>query len=464
MAKGSVAKRNGGAADPVRISKRTVNEIKPTGAEFTIWDCDLIGFGIRVRASGAMSYVVQYRPGGGRAAPTRRLTLAAVGKLEPDKARRLAKDKLAEVAKGGDPAADKADRRAGVTVNELVDAFLERHVATKRKAGTATFYRGVLDTHVRPTLGSKRAADVTRKDIGELHHHLKEKRAVKGADGRDRVVGGPVVANRVLAVLAAMYSWAGKAALIDEGLNPVAKIEKYREEGRERFLSTEEIERLGEALREAETIGLPFDVDPSKPGAKHAPRAENRRTVYSPHVTGAIRLLLLTGCRLREILNLEWSQVDVGRGLLNLPDSKTGKKTVVLGAPAAAVLAGLPRVGKFVIAGETAGQKDETPRHDIKKPWSRITARAGLVGLRLHDLRHSFASIGVGSNLNLPVIGKLLGHTQARTTQKYAHLAIDPVKRAADMIGWEIANALGEPVPSPAVTGGADVVPLRRKR
>lgn len=445
-----------------RLSKTTLNRVKATGREFIIWDTDLPGFGLRVRATGAMTWVAQYRAGTGRGAPTRRLTLGAVSDaLPPEAARKLAKAALGKAATGQDPASEKTEKRTGLTVSDLADAFLERHVDTKRKAGTAEFYRGILDTHVRPSIGTKRAIDVTRKDVGELHHRLSEKRKVKGEDDRERTIGGPIVANRVVAVLGAMFAWAGKVALIDEGHNPVARVEKYREEGRERFLTPDEIERLGAALREAETTGLPYEVDDSKPKAKHFAKPENRRVVYGPHVVGAVRLLMFTGCRLREILNLEWDHVDLSRGLLLLPDSKTGKKAVVLSAPAASVIAGLPRVGRYVIAGETAGTDGEVPRHDLKKPWSRITARAGLAGLRLHDLRHTFASVGAGANLGLPVIGKLLGHAQPSTTAKYAHLAVDPMKRAADLIARQIAEALGEPVAVPG--DGAEVVQFERK-
>lgn len=445
-----------------RLSKSTLNRVKATGHEFIVWDTDLPGFGLRVRATGAMTWVAQYRAGTGRGAPTRRLTLGAVSDALPaDAARKLARVALGKAATGHDPAAEKTEKRTGLTVNDLADAFLERHVETKRKTGTAEFYRGILDTHVRPTIGVKRAIDVTRKDIGELHHHLSEKRKVKGDDDRERTIGGPIVANRVMAVLGAMFAWAGKVALINEGHNPVARVEKYREEGRERFLTPDEIERLGAALREAETTGLPFDeADATKPGAKHMRRVENRRVVYGPHVVGAVRLLMFTGCRLREILNLEWAHVDLSRGLLLLPDSKTGKKAVVLSAPAASVIAGLPKVGRYVIAGETAGTDAEVPRHDLKKPWSRITARAGLAGLRLHDLRHTFASVGAGANLGLPVIGKLLGHHQPSTTQKYAHLAVDPMKRAADLIAGTIAEAMGEPASVPG--DAAEVIRFRR--
>jgi integrase len=168
------------------------------------------------------------------------------------------------------------------------------------------------------------------------------------------------------------------------------------------------------------------------------PKANNRFAKIGPFAAAAIRLLLFTGCRLREILHLKWEQVDLERGLLFLSDSKTGRKTVILNAPALAVLVSLDRLGSFVIPG----QDPEKPRADLKRPWETVAKRAGLDRVRLHDLRHTYASFGAGGGLGLPIIGKLLGHTQASTTQRYAHLDADPLRRAAETIGGRIAPAL----------------------
>jgi integrase len=177
-----------------------------------------------------------------------------------------------------------------------------------------------------------------------------------------------------------------------------------------------ELERLGASIREAETMGIPWEVNEAKPKAKHLPKATNRFTRIGPFAAAAIRLLLFTGCRLREILHLKWEQVDLERGLLFLADSKTGRKTVILNAPALSVLAGLDRIGSCVVPGDDP----ERPRADLKRPWEAVAKRAGLNGVRLHDLRHTYASFGAGGGLGLPIIGKLLGHTQASTTQRYA--------------------------------------------
>lgn len=410
----------------MKISRSTVGKFPAVEKATIFYDADLKGFGLKVMPSGVRSWICEYRPGiSGRGTDKRRVVLGQPPLVTPEKARQLAKDILAEARVGADPASKRAEERAGISVSELADAFMAQHVEPRRKSGTASDYKSILDRLVKPALGSTKAAKVTRADVARLHLSLRET---------------PYMANRMLAVLGAAYTFAEKRGLVPDGFNPVRKIEKYPEQSRERYLTEKELARLGDVLREAETVGLP-----RKPSAsKHAPKKpENLRSKIDPSAAAAIRLLLLTGCRVSEILNLRWSEVDLERGLLFLPDSKTGRKTVVLSAPAAAVIDSLPRIGVYVIAGETVGQKDEKPRADIKKPWAAVRRRAGLAGVRLHDIRHSFASVGVGASLGLPIVGRLLGHTQASTTQRYAHLADDPVCAAANVIANKIDATMG---------------------
>jgi integrase len=406
-----------------RITKRIVDGLMPRAREFAVWDAKLPGFGVRVRPSGAMSYVVVYRAGSGRGAPVRRFTIANVGKATPDAARRRAQAILGSVAHGQDPAGEKTTERVTLTVAGLADRFMSEHVGQKRKPGTAAFYQHLLDKVIKPELGAAKADKVTRAQVARLHGKLR---------------ATPFQANRVLAVIASMYAFAGRSGIVAEGINPARRIEQFKEHRRERFLTGGELERLGLAIREAKTKGIPWVVDKRKPNAKHLPKAKNRFTKIGPFAAAAIRLLLFTGCRLREILHLKWEQVDLERGLLFLADSKTGRKTVILNAPALAVLTGLDRIGSYVMPGDDP----EKPRADLKRPWVAVARRAGLEGVRLHDLRHTFASFGAGSGLGLPIIGKLLGHTQASTTQRYAHLEADPLRRASERIGGRIAAAL----------------------
>jgi integrase len=426
------------------ITKRGVDGLKEADREYFVWDRDLKGFGLRVQPTGEKSYVVKYRAGSGRNAPTRRVTLGPVGKLTPDQARKLGKATLGSVAHGLDPAALKAAERRAATLKEIADVFLSEHVEAKRKPATASHYRDILQRIVLPELGTRQGDKVTTADLARLHVRMKRR---------------PYQANRMMAVVGSLYTFAGKRKLVPAGCNPAKGIDKYPEKGRERFLTADELGKLGDAIREAETVGLPWVVDDTKPAAKHAPKEANRRTVIDPFAAAAIRLLILTGARLREILKLEWQHVDLERGLLLLPDSKTGAKSIILNAPALAVLVGLKRAGTYAIASQSAGTKSEKPRADLNRPWRTIVKRAGLAGLRIHDLRHTHASFGAGAGLGLPIIGKLLGHARATTTARYAHLDTDPLRRASDHIGARLAAALGEPNPKSAQ---AEVVPIRK--
>jgi integrase len=353
--------------------------------------------------------------------------LGSASTLTAEKARRAAKDVLANARVGDDPATARAEGRAAITVSELADNFMAAHVEAKRKPRTVATYRPLIEHFIRPKLGTTRAVDLTRAEVAKFHLSLRD---------RSRT------ANHAVAVLSSMYNFADRHGLVPEGTNPTKKVERFKEESRERFLSVEEFQRLGAALNEAETVGIRWEPDPSKK-TKHAPKPENRAVVVDRHAVAAIRLLLLTGARLREILHLRWADWDEQRGMLNLPDSKTGKKSLVLNDAATAVLEALPRIGVYVVAGESAGQKDERPRHDLNRPWRAVRLRAGVTDVRLHDLRHSYAAVGAGQGLGLVQIGGLLGHSQPKTTARYAHLANAPLRAAANIIGDAIAAALG---------------------
>ncbi|HEY8126415.1 MAG TPA: site-specific integrase [Methylocystis sp.] len=416
-----------------------VDSLAPRQNQYVEYDSDLKGFGVAVYPSGIKSWVCEYRPnGGGRGVAKKRVTLGKITQLTPEQARRTAADTLAAVRLGGDPAADRAERRKALTVGELLDLFDEQYVGPMVKPGTAVSHR-IAIAELRSAHGGMKAEALSRSHVATLHAHMADR---------------PYAANRAVAVWGKAFTWAASRGLIPEGVNPTKGLQKYREQGRERFLTSEELARLGAVLAEGETVGLPYEVDETKPKAKHAAKAENRRVKLDPFAVAAIRLLILTGARLREILHAQWQQVDFERGVIFLADSKTGKKPVYLSAAALAVLAVLPRIegNPHVIAGA----KDGRPRSDLKKPWTSVCRAAGLDGLRLHDLRHSFASFGAGASLGLPIIGKLLGHTQAATTQRYAHLDADPLRRAVDTIGATISAAMG---------GGksGDVVAIKKK-
>jgi integrase len=419
-----------------RISKRSVDALFcPEGKDRGfLWDDDLAGFGVTAFPTGRKVYVAQYRKDG----RSRRVSIGDHGRLTPDEARSQAKKILGAVETGADPVEERRSARAVRTFAEIASDFITLHVAAKRKGRTAEEYATLLRAHVLPAIGSKRILDVRRADVARLHARMVEK---------------PYQANRALALVSVVWNWAARRDEVALADNPAKGVERYPEHGRERFLTSEELFRLGAALARGETEGLPYVVDETKAKAKHAPKPENRRVVLDPFAVGAIRLLILTGARLREILDAKWSQVDLERGVIFLADSKTGKKPIYLSAAAQAVLAELPRVegNPHIIAGA----KDGAPRADLKKPWAAVCRAAGLEGVRLHDLRHSFASFGAGASLGLPIIGKLLGHSQAATTHRYAHLDTDPLRRAVDTIGETIAAAM---------EGGksGEIIPLKK--
>jgi integrase len=416
-----------------KLTKRVVDAAKPRDTRYEIWDAELKGFGIRIEASGTKTYIVRYRPKGTGAKGAKRFVkIGRHGHITPEQARESAKGMLGAVALGEDPARELSERKRGLTVEELTREFTERHVKPKLAPATVELYDITFRIYVLPRFAKRQAADLTQLELAKLHAELRDKKPT---------------ANRVMNYLSKMYNWAVEHKLLPSGTNPAAGIKRYEEVGRETYLRLDELERLGNALRLAETTGVPWQVDETKPKAKHAPRKENQVTRIAPQATAAIRLLLLTGARLREVLHLRWEWVDLDRGLLLLPTSKTGKKTIVLNAPAMALLSSLPRMDPFVFPGRKPGK----PLHDLKKPWEHVRRMADLPKLRLHDLRHTHASFGVGAGLGLPVVGKLLGHTQVRTTERYAHVDADPLRRASNSIGSAIAAALdgksGEVVP-----------------
>jgi integrase len=404
-----------------RLTKRTIDAERPEGREKFVWDDDLPGFGLRVFASGKKSYVVQYKLGG-RGGRTRRMSLGLHGKLTPEEARKKAGRLLAAVADGGDPASERGEAKRALSIAELANLYLAEGPAAKpnKRASSWATDRSNIERHIKPILGRKSAKALTQADVARFQADVaggKNTADIKTKKrGRAIVKGGSGTAARSLAVLGAMLQFACERKLISS--NPAKGVPLLKGQSKERFLSEAELVRLGETLTEMQS--------------------EHR---LSANAATAVRLLLLTGCRKSEITRLRWDWVDFGRGCLRLPTSKTGAKVVPIAAAALGLLAGMrehDRTGTWVLPA-TKAQGCYT---GLQKDWQRVRVRAGLLGLRLHDLRHSFASFAVADGNTLFMVGKILGHKQARTTEVYAHLADDPLRAVVNRTAARIAAAM----------------------
>lgn len=390
----------------------------PASGEAYVWDREIPGFGLRVRPSGASAYVLLYRHAG----RARRMTLGSGRVLTPDEARKLARQALATVAAGRDPAAERKqtrEKRPAITFSDLADRWLAEHASARLKPRSLARAQGLLTHHVLPSLGRVRVEDLAREHVARLAHSLRK---------------NPTSANRARALVSALCNFAERVGLRPQGSNPTKHVKPFPEERRRRFLSGEELARLGDALDRMEREGTgPCD----------------RQAVT------AIRLLLLTGARAGEILGLRWEHVDAERGVLRLPDSKTGAKEILLGPEARALLAELReesdpppqnpqnpqnrRAEGYVIPGRVEGE----PLVGLHRIWKRLLRAAAIdEGLRLHDLRRTAASAGASAGLSLEAVGQHLGHKRADTTKGYAFMFEHARRETAERVERQLVEAL----------------------
>ena len=412
-----------------RITKRVVDSSSSGSSTYLVRDTEVKGFVLVVTKAGAKSYAIDYRAGRGRNAPKRRFTIGKHGSpWTPETARKEARRKLGEIAHGIDPLeARQAQSQAMMTVADLCERYLEEGMHHK-KVSTIVADRGRIKHHILPRLGRRALVSISKADVEKLMRDVSDRRniIVPVADRRPGsvVTGGRGAAGQCVALLGAMFSFAQQHSLMER--NPASGVKKPPVRKMTRFLSNQEISKLSGALQAEEvTTGNPFPAS-------------------------AIRLLLLTGCRKGEILRLRWDDVDLLNRCLRLPDSKTGPKVVFLNEPSVQIISNLPReVGNpLVIAGSRKGRGLAT----IDKVWSRVRTMAELRTVRIHDLRHSYASIGASHGLSLPIIGALLGHKHSTTTARYAHLSDSPVRSAAALIGDKIGPLLAVSAPTASKT------------
>ena len=378
-----------------RVTKAQIDRLEPGEI---VRDSELKGFGAR-RQQDSVSYFVKTRINGRQ----KWLTIGRHGSpWTAESARKEALRVLTEAAGGRDPS--EAKRKAKMecaTFDQVAEQFLTLH-GPKLKPSTCEVYSYLIRLQLNPTFGKCRVDQITRAQVSKFHAKWSDK---------------PRTANHALAVMSKIMSWAEQHGYRTEQTNPCLGIDRYREQRRERFLTIDELAALGKALDAAE-----------------------QEETQNPFVIATIRLLLLTGARLGEVLTLRWDYIDYGRRLILLPDSKTGAKPIPLNQPALDVLAKLPRIqgNPYVLPGHITG------KHlvNVQKPWRIIRDAADLGNLRLHDLRHSFASVAVAEGGSLPILGKLLGHSQPQTTARYAHLGDNPVVQLSEATAANITRAM----------------------
>lgn len=384
----------------MKLTKKNVESLEPTGTRYEVRDDELIGFSIRVGATGEKSFYLTYRAGKGRAAPLKRLRIGTFPSMTVEQTRQIVKQKLAQIAMGGDPAQEVKEGKNAPLFHEVIETFLQEHVDAKLKPATQHQYRALAQNHLIPAFKKMKMADITYRHVAKLHHDLQNT---------------PYLANRCAAVLSKFFDWCEKTGYRDRGTNPVRGLEKYREEKRLKFMESSELEAIGEGIAKLE-----------------------KQDAIDPTIAAALKVMLLTGARCSEILTLKWEYFNESKEKALLPNSKTGAKVLPIPPTAWEVISALPRVNEYCFPGRWG----RGHIINVKDTWKRICKAGGISGWRIHDLRHAFASYAANSGKSLPIIGKILGHSQASTTSRYAHLAENPVAQAAAETAEGLAQEL----------------------
>lgn len=393
-----------------KITKRIIDAFEPDPAgERFLWDTEMKGFGVRMMPSGVASYIVKYRNAEGR---QRKMTVGRVGTITPEQARQLAREKLAEASKGADPSAARQQIRHSITVSELCTLYLE-DAGHHLKASTHASNRSQIDCHIRPLVGRRTVASLTPADVARMQSDIIAGKSARGRAGRGGVTtGGRAAARRAVVILGIVLEFARKRRVVTE--NVARGIKKPPENKQRRFLSLEEIGRLGEAMR--------------------APEAD----AENPVALAAIRFLLLSGCRRMEVLSLPERWLDERGGCIRFGDTKSGAQIRPIGASAFASIADLPRKNGWIFPASRGGG------HFVGLPCAlaRLCKRANLEGVTVHVLRHSFAATAAEMGFSELVIAGLLGHSVPGVTARYAHVADSALVLAADKVSSRIATAL----------------------
>jgi len=378
-----------------KLTNKLIDSLKSNNKNYIIWDDEIKGLGIRINDL-SKKFIVKYRIGHGRNAQIRKPVLGKYNILKTEEARKLAREWLLKASKGEDPCEVNNN---DLSIKEFCQLYIERHAKLKKKKSTMIEDQRLIRLQIIPNFGKIKVTDLTRAMLIKHHEKLHQT---------------PYMANRFLALVSKMMNLAEKWEFRSLNTNPCKHIDRNPEKAREVYLSLDQLERVGLAMRELK-------------------ETENE------YVLSAIKLLILTGCRKGEILNLKWDYINFKNSCINLPDSKTGEKEIHLNPSAMSILQSLEKKSDYIFVSRVQNKKIT----GISTTWKKIRKIADLTNVRPHDLRHTFATHAVNDGLSLPIIAKILGHKDLKTTQRYAHLHEDPVKKANNKVSLKLKKALG---------------------
>ncbi len=383
-----------------KLTKRQIDYLNPNSKKKTLWDNNPKGLGVTLNKNGSKSFILKYRNISGQ---QKKFKIGVYGVFTLEQARKLAREHLVKIARGGDPTRERKEFRQSPDVKDLLEKYLNEHSKINNKPNTYENNKNYVYKYLIPALGKHKVKSITRNDIYELQQKLYKR--------------GKSTANIAISILSKAFNLAEVWEWRDDNTNPCRHIKKFPMKARQRFLSKDEFHTLNKKL---EFYGK-AQLEPA------------------PVIT-AIRLLMFTGCRLNEILTAKWEYVDFDNHCFKFPDSKTGAKTVYFSDTVGKILRDIKRFpdNPYIIVGETPGQH----LYNLQKPWRRIRQDCGLDDVRIHDLRHSFASMAAMSGMSLPIIGSMLGHSQPQTTAQYVHLMGEPMREAANAVSETINQAM----------------------
>jgi integrase len=377
------------------LTAKYISSIKPTNKINIHWDDKLKGFGLCVRSSGKKTFLLKYRVGKGRSAIVRKQSIGIHGVMTAEQARYIAKSWLLEASKGIDPCAQQKD---SITLKEFGNQYIEQYAVNRKKKSSVKEDRRLIRTRLIPNFGNIRVNELTKAHVIKYYHSISHT---------------PIIANRFLALLSCMMNLSEKWSIRPMNTNPCKYVDRYPENKRDKYLTIEKLEKVGQAMR-------------------------SLKDIESHYALSAIKLLMVTGCRTGEILDMKWEYIDFENNKINLPDSKTGPRTIHLSPSAIEILHSLPKQEGFVFRSTRQNKKLTT----LRCLWKKICRIAELKDFRLHDLRHTYASFAVSGGFSLPIIAKMLGHADIKTTERYAHLHQDPINKAIDDVSLKIKKVM----------------------